>query len=175
MSSPANLEQTIRTLAEPIAESLGLFVYDVEVVPGKGAGLVRVVVERLIADDAGTGVNVDEITNVSRELSYILDVEDPIVAEYRLEVSSPGIEKKLRTMQHFQSALGEEVRVILRQPTADQRSVLEGLLVASDDENEMAVEDSKGVARSFPVRHVKKAHTRFDFDASKSDKGRKKK
>lgn len=175
MSSPANIEHTIRTLAEPIADSLGLFVYDVEVVPGKGAGLVRVVVERLVANEAGTGVNVDEITNVSRELSYILDVEDPIAAEYRLEVSSPGIEKKLRTMAHFESALGEDVRVILRQPTEDQRSVLEGVLVTSDDDHEMAVKDTKGVTRSFPVRHVKKAHTRFDFDASKSGKSRKKK
>jgi ribosome maturation factor RimP len=168
--SHADLEHTIRELVTPIAESMNLFVYDVEVVPGQGSGMVRVLLERLTAEDEGSGVNVDELTKASRELGYILDVEDPVPFAYRLEVSSPGVERKLRTEEHFEAALGEEVRVILRQPTEDQRSVLEGELLAGEEPDEWAVRDSKGVVRAFPIRHVKKAHTRFDFEKSKQKK-----
>lgn len=175
MSVSTETESAIRDLAEPIASSLGLFVYDVEVISGQGSGMIRVVVERLASDEDGAGVTIEELTNMSRELSYMLDVEDPVAFSYRLEVSSPGVERKLRTEEHFLAAIGEEVRVILRQPTPDRHSVLEGTLVATDGDAEMAVEDEKGTVRAFPIRHVKKAHTRYDFDQKDSGKSGNKK
>ncbi|MCP4460912.1 MAG: ribosome maturation factor RimP, partial [Cytophagales bacterium] len=72
--------------------------------------------------DHENGVNVDDCAIVSRQISAIMDVEDPITNEYNLEVSSPGVDRPLFTQLHFTSAIGEEVRVRTKLPQDGRRN-----------------------------------------------------
>ncbi len=92
-------------LAEPIAKECGCFIYDVEFVKEGGIYFLRV-----YADKDG-GISLDECEKISRALSEALDKRDPIKENYYLEVSSPGIERKLKTPEHFERYIGETVDV----------------------------------------------------------------
>lgn len=92
-------------LAEPIVKECGCFIYDVEFVREGGVYFLRV-----YADKDG-GISLDECEEISRALSKKLDVADPIKQNYYLEVSSPGIERKLKQPEHFKKYLGETVDV----------------------------------------------------------------
>ena len=107
----------LRRLIEPIIEGLGYELSDVEVHLGGRDGIVRVFVDRV-----PDGVGLADCETVSRQLSALLDVEDPIPENYRLEVSSPGLDRRLTKPEHFQRFLGEEVRVKLRFPLDGRRN-----------------------------------------------------
>src|SRR5687768_6886659 len=85
----------------PLVESLGLILHDVE----HTGGSLRVLVDR------DGGVDVDTLTEATRAVSHLLDELDPIGGHYTLEVSSPGLERPLRTAAHFRRAVGAEVTV----------------------------------------------------------------
>lgn len=100
-------EKIIIDLAEPVAEEYGFYLYDVEYVKEGGVWFLRVYVDK----EEG-GISLDECEVFSRAFSDVLDVlddKDPISQVYYLEVSSPGIERKLRTKEHFERYIGETV------------------------------------------------------------------
>jgi ribosome maturation factor RimP len=114
----------IREIAERVAASEGLEVVDVEL-RGKGRGGLL----RLFIDKPG-GVTHGDCELVSRQMSAILDVEDPIESSYVLEVSSPGVERRLHKPADYGRFAGHQVRLILKQPQDGRRQVagrLEGL------------------------------------------------
>jgi ribosome maturation factor RimP len=116
------LATRVRRVVEAALASSDLELWDVETHPG----LVRVVVDR-----AG-GVDLDTLTSVNRLVSEGLDRDDPMPAgRYRLEVSSPGVERALRTPDHFQQAVGATVSIKTRPGTSGARR-LEGRLAAAD-------------------------------------------
>lgn len=92
-------------LAEPIAAELGCYIYDVEFVKEGGIYFLRVYA------DCDGGISLDECEAISRRLSESLDKADPIKQNYYLEVSSPGIERKLRNPEHFERYIGEMIDV----------------------------------------------------------------
>ena len=96
----------LRQLLEPVVEDLGYELVLVELV-GSGPRTLRLYI------DAPGGVNVDDCESVSRQVSALLDVDDPISGAYSLEVSSPGIERPLVRDAHFRSHVGERVKVRL--------------------------------------------------------------
>lgn len=117
----ASLTDNLRTWAAPLLEEHRLELYDVEHV----GGVLRVVVTR------ESGVGLDEIAKFSRGLSALLDERDPIRSQYTFEVSSPGIERRLRTPEHFVAATGSMVKVKLaRNIDGDRR--LAGTIVDVD-------------------------------------------
>ena len=106
----------------PLLSELGLSIYDIELVSGRLVVMV----------DKPGGVGLDEIARCTRGLSAILDEKDPIAGHYTLEVSSPGLERRLRTIDHRRSAIGETVKCKAR----DHEGVvtrLEGVLASVDD------------------------------------------
>ena len=114
----------IREIAERVAASEGMEVVDVEL-RGKGRGGLL----RLFIDKPG-GVTHGDCELVSRQMSAILDVEDPIESSYVLEVSSPGVERRLHKPADYGRFAGHQVRLILKQPQDGRRQVagrLEGL------------------------------------------------
>lgn len=115
-------EQKIWELAEPIVREKGCYLYDVEYVKEGGIWFLRV-----FADKEETGISLDECEEISRALSDVLDREDPIDRNYYLEVSSPGVERKLKTSEHFRRYLGETVDVGLYRPI-DGSKQLTGVL-----------------------------------------------
>src|SRR5579863_3743364 len=71
--------------------------------------------------DSATGVTLDDCTRVSRQLSAMLDVEDPIQGRYTLEVSSPGLDRPLFQIAHYQKYIGSQVKVRVKVPLNDRR------------------------------------------------------
>jgi len=99
----AMLRDTLVTLVRPVVEDLGYELWELEYSPGRGNGLLRLYI------DAPAGIAIDDCERVSRAVSALLDAEDPVPGQYTLEVSSPGLERPLRTPEHFAPYAGEKV------------------------------------------------------------------
>ncbi|MFY4845266.1 ribosome maturation factor RimP, partial [Aliarcobacter butzleri] len=96
-----SLEESIKLTVE----SLGAKLYDISTLREHDKNIFRVSIT------CEGGVNLDKCAEISRMLSPILDVEEPMNGEYLLEVSSPGIERKLKKVDHFLASIGEKVKV----------------------------------------------------------------
>ncbi len=121
-------EGELSKLLEPTIEGLGYELSDLEVrLAGKG-GFVRLII------DHPEGIGLEDCEAVSRAVSALLDVEDPIPGNYNLEVSSPGLDRKLTKHAHFQRFTGETVKVQTRFPVEGRRR-FRGTLVSSDEKN----------------------------------------
>ncbi len=115
-------------LLEPAIERMGFELADLELKLGGQDGLLRIFIDK---DD---GIDVEDCESVSRQVSAILDVEDPLPGNYTLEVSSPGLDRTLTKPAHFQRFMGEDVRVKLRFPLEGRRN-FRGALKSANDEN----------------------------------------
>ena len=111
----ATLEQKLQEMLPGAVEDLGGELWGIEC---QRSG--RFMTVRLFIDKDG-GVGVDDCADVSRQVSAILDVEDPIADKYNLEVSSPGLDRPLFTLEQFQRYVGEDIAVHLRIPVLDRR------------------------------------------------------
>ena len=132
-------------LLEPTIERLGYELADLEVRLGSKGGLVRIFI------DKPEGIDLDDCEKVSRAVSALLDVEDPVPGNYNLEVSSPGLDRKLTKVEHFQRFEGETVKVQMRFPIEGRRR-FRGTLVSSDDENIVVEVDGESV--SLPLKTI---------------------
>ncbi|MBV6423410.1 MAG: Ribosome maturation factor RimP [Steroidobacteraceae bacterium] len=141
MTSTA-LRDRLIALLEPLIGQLGYELVDVEANAGRGPGMLRVYL------DSPAGVGVDDCERVSREVSALLDVEDPMPGAYTLEVSSPGADRVLRTAAHFARFRGERVKVELVEPR-DGRRRYTGTLVAVDERGIALEVDGEAVAMDF--------------------------
>ncbi len=123
--SPAGMSmvdvEKIRTIAERVVNSEGLALVDVELKGGRMNPLLRVYIDR------PQGVSHADCQLVSEQLSAILDVEDPFPGSYLLEVSSPGLDRKLLKPSDYTYFVGRRARLVLREPVGEQR-VFEGRL-----------------------------------------------
>ena len=122
-------DDRILALAEPVAADLGLEIVRVRVMSGKRPRL-QIMTDRL----DGVGVDVDDCARLSRALSDVFEVEDPVSGEYDLEVSSPGIDRPLTALPHFERWEGCEVRIELDR-LAEGRKRFKGILAGVEDGN----------------------------------------
>ena len=135
----------LANLLEPAIERLGYELVDLEArLAGKG-GLVRLYI------DKPDGIDLDDCEKVSLAVSALLDVEDPIPGNYNLEVSSPGLDRKLTKVEHFQRFEGEIVKVQMRFPIEGRRR-FRGTLLSSDEEN--IVVEVDGESHSLPLKTI---------------------
>ena len=111
----ATLEQYLQEMLQGAVEDLGCELWGIEC---QRAG--RFMTVRLFIDKEG-GVTVDDCADVSRQVSAILDVEDPIADKYNLEVSSPGLDRPLFTLPQFERYIGQDIAVHLRIPVIERR------------------------------------------------------
>ena len=111
----ATLEQNLQEMLQGAIEDLGCELWGIEC---QRAG--RFMTVRLFIDKEG-GVTVDDCADVSRQVSAILDVEDPIADKYNLEVSSPGLDRPLFTLPQFERYIGQDIAVHLRIPVMERR------------------------------------------------------
>jgi ribosome maturation factor RimP len=120
----ASLHDRLVGLLEPLVENLGYELVLLEFNAHKGSALVRLFI------DAPAGVTLADCEKVSREVEGVLDVQDPIPQNYRLEVSSPGLDRPLVKPRHFERFAGQVARVQLLAPQGGRRKfqgVLRGL------------------------------------------------
>jgi ribosome maturation factor RimP len=132
-------------LLEPAIERLGYELSDLEVNVGGKHGVLRVFI------DKSDGIGLADCEKVSLAVSALLDVEDPLPGHYNLEVSSPGLDRKLTKIEHFQRFEGKTVKVQMRFPIEGRRR-FRGTLVSSDDEN--IVVDVDGESHTLPVATI---------------------
>ena len=111
----ATLEQNLQEMLQGAVEDLGCELWGIEC---QRAG--RFMTVRLFIDKEG-GVTVDDCADVSRQVSAILDVEDPIADKYNLEVSSPGLDRPLFILPQFERYIGQDIAVHLRIPVMERR------------------------------------------------------
>jgi ribosome maturation factor RimP len=126
----------IATLLSPTVRALGLELLGIEYLPSPGGALLRLYIDVSEADAAAEPprmVGIEDCESVSREVSAVLDVEDPISGHYTLEVSSPGVDRPLFTPAQFARFIGEEAKVVLKLPQ-DGRRRLQGRIVAVEGE-----------------------------------------
>ena len=104
------LRERLTELLEPVIEALGYELVLLEYSPSRGSSMLRLFI------DAPGGINVDDCARVSREVSGVLDVEDPIQGAYQLEVSSPGLDRPLAKVEHYERFIGEQAKIQLLAP-----------------------------------------------------------
>jgi ribosome maturation factor RimP len=121
--------QAIAARVAPALAELGLECLGVEWNAGRAGGLLRVYVDVLPGAGEGAAVGVDDCEAASREISALLDVDDPIAGRYTLEVSSPGLDRPLFGAAQFGRFIGAEARVTLKLPR-DGRRRLQGRIAA---------------------------------------------
>jgi ribosome maturation factor RimP len=145
-------------LAAPLAETQGMEIIDIEL-RSEGGRSGRVL--RLYLDKEG-GPNMDDLSQVSRGLSALLDVHDVVEGAYTLEVSSPGINRPLKLPQHFKRFVGKTIRVRTRDLVQGRRSFLGSLLDVMDDR--IAV-NQDGTRFEIPFAVIEKANYEHDWSA----------
>lgn len=156
--------EKVKPLAEEICEREGYILYDIEFHAPKKTLTVFI-------DKEKTGVNLEDCSNFSKGLNFLLDSEDPISTQYYLEVSSPGLERLLKEEWHFKAQLGKKVKVVLTAKTDSVKALgkknFEGLLLKADEDNFYLLpniddEPNEENLISFPYKDVHKCNVVFE-------------
>lgn len=135
-------------LLEPLIERLGYELTDLELKTGGADGILRIFI------DKADGIDIEDCEKVSRQVSAILDVEDPVQGNYALEVSSPGLDRTLTKPAHFKQFMGQDVRVKLRFPLSGRRNYRGSLKSADEEKIEVEVD---GESHSLPIATIESA------------------
>ena len=157
----------IARLLTPTVQSLGVELLGAEYLPAPGSAVLRLYIDvpagqETDADGQPRSVTIEDCEAVSREVSAQLDVEDPISGMYTLEVSSPGIDRPLFTLEHYQRFIGETAKVGLKLPQ-DGRRRLTGRIVRVDAGT--IVFDIEGVEFAVAADNIEKARLVPDWAA----------
>ncbi len=142
-------EETVWALAQPIAESLGLNLWDVQFVKEGASWILRIFI------DKEDGVNINDCVDMTHAVDGPLDEADPIHQAYCLEVSSPGIERELNRPEHFEQMTGEAVVLHLIRPNANGEREVAGILDGLDDAG-VHITDEDGTAHTYTRKELSK-------------------
>ena len=143
--------EPIFSLIEPVIEASGHHLYDIR----HNGGTLAVLVQ------SENALGVDELSLLSRTVAVVLDEHDPIPGRYTLEVSTPGVERRLHHVDHFIGAIGEIVS-IRTTPGMNGRRRIVGTLISADD-GLLTIEDSESGLVSIPIDEIEKARTVFEW------------
>jgi ribosome maturation factor RimP len=151
-SSPDNLTHLIQRVVEP----MGYELVGVELVSRqKASALLRIYI------DHENGIQMHDCSAVSRQISAMLDVEDPIPGQFNLEVSSPGLDRPLRKAEDFEKFAGEKVKIKMSMPTLEGQRNFTGKLLGLKDNEVMIKVD--GETHYLQLGGIEKAHLAPQF------------
>lgn len=154
--------EQLQAMITPAVEALGYEMWGVEYHSHGRQPLLRVFI------DSENGINVDDCAAASRQISAVLDVEDPISSEYTLEVSSPGMDRPLFTLDQFSRYIGEWAKLKLRAPFEGRRNFRGLLRGVEGDEIVLVVDEHEYL---LPIELIDKANVIPRFDNEKGVKG----
>ncbi len=176
--------QKLISIVEPVCQASGYELVDLKFLLDQGGWVLRIAIDLPLSADRDPAevpedrVDLTDCANLSRELSAVLDVEDPIKQVYNLEVSSPGIDRPLRTAKHFEYFAGSDAKIQLDRglpiPNAAERKNFRGVLRGVSGDNLLIEVD--GTVFELPIEDVESAKLVPDWDAvmaGKSGVGRK--
>ena len=152
-----NIAQQVQSLIQPTVNDLGYSLWDVEYVKEGASYYLRITI------DSENGISIDDCEKVHRAIEPTLDSADPIEGAYYLEVSSPGIERVLRTEEHFIAMSGETIVVHLF-TAVDGKKIFKGTLLGVDEENGNIVLAEGEKEYEFTARSIARAHLYYDFE-----------
>ncbi|MBT5873999.1 MAG: ribosome maturation factor RimP [Candidatus Latescibacteria bacterium] len=138
----------VRVIAEPLISASGMELVDLELVGGRGNYILRVLIEK------PSKVTLQDCVTINRELSDIMDVEDPIPYKYTLEVSSPGLDRPFKYVRDYNRALGKLVRITTQIPVEGKMEHIGRLEDCSDKVVTLLVDDKP---RQIPLKDITKA------------------
>jgi len=147
----------INSLLEPVIEDLGFELVDIEYLMERGRWILRIFI------DKEGGVSIRDCVMVSKEISPILDVEDPIESSYVLEVSSPGLDRPLTKEKHFIQAIGKKVKIKTELPVEGRKNFT-GFL--EDYRDGIAYINVEGKVFSLNIDEIEKANLIYEIDES---------
>lgn len=147
----------VESWAEEAADVYGLDLFDVEV---SDHWKIAVFVDKEGGFEPGKGVTIDECAEVSRYVEALLDTDDDVPEKYTIEVSSPGVERKLSKPRHFEKVVGRSVRLVLH-VAIDGQNVLEGNLVSFEDPE--LVVSADGETHTLTLGQLAKARLTYEF------------
>ena len=151
-----DISAKVLEIAQRVGASEGIEIVDVQLLGGGKARLLRIFI------DKPEGVSHGDCELISQQVGTILDMEDVVPGDsYTLEVSSPGVERKLSRPQDFERFVGKKAKVLLREPVDNQRH-WEGRL-AGVTEGVIALEPQAGKMVHFPFSQVEKANLKFEW------------
>ena len=154
--------ERIRSIAERVALSRGLDVWDVQSRREATGHVVRVFIDRPgPASTPEESVSIEDCEQVNREISTILDVEDPLPFAYTLEVSSPGLDRPLRGPQDYERFSGRLAKIVVREPVDNQKAFagrLRGL-----DGQDVLLEASNGRLHRLPLPLITRGRLDVEF------------
>ena len=125
----------LNDLIKPAIEKMGYELTDIEVKTQGREQLISIFIDNL------TGINIEDCETVSRQISLLLDVENPISGKYTLEISSPGLDRKLTKLNHFKRFIGNELRIKLLRSMDGRRNFRGKLLAANKESIKVQVDD----------------------------------
>ncbi len=146
MAKGGNTVAAVRALAQPVAEALGLRLWDVRFLKEGATWYLRIFI------DKPGGVSIDDCVDMTHALNPVLDEADPIEQAYCLEVSSPGIERELTRDEHFEAFRGAKIKVRTIRPVDGARD-FNGTLEAFDD-GQITLRTADGAGISFQKKEV---------------------
>jgi len=144
----------VRELAEPIINEQNLELVDIKYVHENRRWILRITI------DKEDGVTLHDCTNVSKELGYILEIRDVLARPFHLEVSSPGLERPLKTLKDFEKFLGRKVNIITSEPLEGQKHFRGTLQSVQEGTVHL---DSEGKGWSIPLKTIDRAKSIFEF------------
>jgi ribosome maturation factor RimP len=162
----------IRATVAPVLSAQGVLLWDLEWVTDRSGWVLRITIERegaagQVADQTG-GITLEDCVEVSRGASALLDAEDFIPQHYHLEVSSPGIDRPLRTEAELVRFTGQTAKVKLRRPAPDGQRVLRGVIDAAQAGQVAMIVDGKRI--EVPYADVAEANLVFELAAQPKKK-----
>jgi ribosome maturation factor RimP len=155
----AEAAERVEQIATAVAERAGLEIVEVEL---KGAGKSQLL--RITIDKPG-GVTHEDCATVSREVGAALDAlgpDDPIEGTYELEVTSPGIERKLKKWQDWERFRGQKAKIVLKEPVGDLKH-FDGVIARAADGQTVTVELAGGKEVTFSLGQVDRANLKFEW------------
>lgn len=147
----------VRQLAEDLLSNLGYELVDIDFPGHDENGSLR-----LFIDQEG-GVGLDDCTHISRMFGALLDVEDPVPGRYNLEVSSPGLNRRLRRPRDFATRIGETIKIRLARPL-DGRRRFKGVLKAFEAESMTVTLEVDGELFTIPLDETDRCNLVYNFD-----------
>lgn len=148
-------EQQLQAMLTPAVTALGYELWGLEYLTHGRQAVLRVFI------DSPNGIGVEDCAAVSRQISAVLDVEDPIPVEYTLEVSSPGMDRPLFTLEQYARHIGEHVKLRLRTPFEGRRNFSGQMTAVENDEIVVMVEEHEYL---LPIELIDKANIIPQFE-----------